>query len=346
MAEYSVPTPKQRYQCTRDDRLRVQTLFYHAGFTKDEIALQLNLSLRQVKYALMHQLTPQKRRTGRRPFLGPNERRQLVEWVCASAKNRRIPWDQIPAIFGWDCHVYAIETAFKLEGFKRCTALKKPDLTAQHAAIRLNWALEHVHWTVEEWAQILWSDKSWIQPGRYKKVKVTRRAGEALHRDCLEPKTQRKIGWMFWGSISGLYGKGPGIFWEKNWGTISSESYLQRIAPTVQAYALHRGLVYMQDNATSHSAKWTLEQLELMGIKPIFWPAKSPDLNPIETIWNIMKDYIEEKYPQYHSSYIRLKEAVLEAWDSITEGQIRELIESMPVRCKAVIEADGWHTKY
>ncbi|PQE33789.1 transposable element tc1 protein [Rutstroemia sp. NJR-2017a WRK4] len=279
MAEYSVPIPKQRNYCTRDDRLRIQTLFFNAGFTKDEIALQLNLSLCQVKYALAHQLTP----------------------------NRRTPWDKIPAIFGWDCHVYAIETAFK----------------------------QHIHWTVEEWAQILWSDESWIQPGRHKKVKVTRRT-----------EIQRKIGWMFWGSISGLYGKGPGIFWEKSWGTITSNSYLLRIAPVVQEYALYRGLVYMQDNATSHSAKSTLEQLELMGIRPVFWPAKSPDLNSIETIWNIMKDYIEEKYPQYHSSYVRLKGIVLEAWDSITEGQIRELIESMPARCRAVIEADGWHTKY
>ncbi len=36
--------------------------------------------------------------------------------------------------------------------------------------------------------------------------------GEALHRDYVEPRVQRKIGWMFWGSISGL-GKGLDIFW-------------------------------------------------------------------------------------------------------------------------------------
>ena len=199
---------------------------------------------------------------------------------------------------------------------------------------------------LEEWAQILWSDESWVQLGKHKKVKVTRRTGEELHRDCVEPKQQRKIGWMFWGCISGLYGKGPGIFWEKDWGTITSDSYLQRIAPVVQHYALHRGLVYMQDNASGHSAKATIQALEVMGIKPIFWPAKSPDLNPIETLWGQMKDFIQEKHPQVHRSYPKLKEAVLEAWNSIIYGQIRELIESMPARCRAVIEADGWHTKY
>ena len=53
----------------------------------------------------------------------------------------------IPAIFDWGCHVYAIETAFKLEGFARRSALKKPDLTQKHATARLMGALEHVHWT-------------------------------------------------------------------------------------------------------------------------------------------------------------------------------------------------------
>jgi len=227
------PTPKTQYHLTRDDRLRVQTLYNHAGWSVPQIALQLNLSKRQINYALSHRVTPQKTRSGRHPFLGVLERRQLVEWVCASAQNRRTPWKDIPVVFGWSCHIYAIETAFKLEGFSRRSALKKPDLTPKHAAIRLEWAWEHVGWSFEDWAYILWSDETWVQPGKHKKVKVIRRPGEELHRDCVEPKVQRKIGWMFWGCISGLYGKGPGLFWEKDWGTITSSSYLERVAPVV-----------------------------------------------------------------------------------------------------------------
>jgi hypothetical protein len=86
-SEYSIPTPKTpQKSCTRDDHLRIQTLLFQAGWTKDEIALQLNLSIRQVHYALHHRLTPQKSRTGRRPLLGPTERKQLVDWVYANAK--------------------------------------------------------------------------------------------------------------------------------------------------------------------------------------------------------------------------------------------------------------------
>ena len=152
MSDYEIPTPKTPYKnTTRDDRLRVQTLFFDAGWSKPEIALQLNLTIDQVKYALRHRVTPQKQRTGRRPLLGPAERKQLIDWVCASKKNRRTPWDQIPQIFGWDCKVYAIATAFKQEGFSRYSALQKPKLTEQQAKIRLQWAHDHLNWTEEQW---------------------------------------------------------------------------------------------------------------------------------------------------------------------------------------------------
>jgi transposase len=46
----------------------------------------------------------------------------------------------------------------------------------------------------------------------------------------------------------------------------------------------------MQDGAPGHAAAETREELHEGDIHPIFWPAYSPDLNPIETVWNQMKD--------------------------------------------------------
>ena len=46
-------------------------------------------------------------------------------------------------------------------------------------------------------------------------------------------KEKYKAGWMFWGCFSGGLGKGPCLFWEKEWGTITSESYTARILPLI-----------------------------------------------------------------------------------------------------------------
>ena len=89
----------------------------------------------------------------------------------------------------------------------------------------------------------------------------------------------------------------------------------------------------MQDNASGHSDKATITDMRSREVIPIFWPAKSPDLNPIKTVWDWIKDYIQEKYPNIHSSYPRLKGAVIEAWNSISDKQVKDLIKTMYNRC-------------
>ncbi|KAH8587048.1 hypothetical protein B0O99DRAFT_642837 [Bisporella sp. PMI_857] len=80
---YHIPTPKtpKKPDCTRDDRLRIQTLYYEAGFTQDQICLQTGFTLSQVRYALAHRLTPQKSKTGRKLLLNTPQRKRLIEIV-------------------------------------------------------------------------------------------------------------------------------------------------------------------------------------------------------------------------------------------------------------------------
>jgi hypothetical protein len=348
----NVPTPKQRKQTTRDDRLRIQTLYYNAGFTPDQIVLQLHhLTLRQVEYALSHPLTPKKKACGRKPFLSTPRRKLLIDWVCASKVHRRIPWDEIPEIFGWDCGFKAIQAAFKKEGFARRNARTRPPISEKNRILRLEFAKEHVNWTDEQWAGVLWSDETWAKPGKHKKTKITRRIGpsELFHPDCVEPYWQRKIGWMFWGCISGRYGKGIHLFWEKSWGNINLASYCEHVLPLLKEYMQsHPGLVFQQDNAGAHAAAATTLRFLYHGIHPIKWPPYSPDLNPIETVWDWLKDYIEVIDPSIYRSYQKLRAVILQAWDAIDNQRVLELVSgaSMRARCQAVIDANGMNTKY
>ena len=59
-----------------------------------------------------------------------------------------------------------------------------------------------------------------------------------------------------------------------------------------------------------------------------------------------MKDYIDATYKDRNFTYDMLRKIVQEAWDAITETFLRELVETMPARCQAVIDAQGGHTKY
>jgi transposase len=250
----------------------------------------------------------------------------------------------------WGVGEYAIRSSLRRRGYKRCVAYAKPPLTEANRQIRYSWAQAHIDWEPWQWWRILWSDETWITGGRHRKNWVTRRPGEELNDTCIVDKVRRKHGWMFWGCFSGIT-KGPHLFWEKEWSSINKESYCDRIVPLVDGWIrLNPHLSFMQDGAPGHSAAFTISQLSERGITPIHWPPFSPDLNPIEAVWNKMKDYIEAHYPDQKDgkqyTYDQLRSIVTEAWDSITVDTLRELIDSMHARCQAVIDAHGGHTKY
>ncbi|KAF2488750.1 hypothetical protein BU16DRAFT_473320, partial [Lophium mytilinum] len=73
-------------------------------------------------------------------------------------------------------------------------------------------------------------------------------------------------------------------------------------------------------------SKRSKAQYEADGMPMISWPASSPDLNPIENLWKLIKERAE--------------------WDKITEEELEELIKSMPKRIQAVIAAQGGPTKW
>jgi hypothetical protein len=86
---YRVPIPKTPiHQTSRDDQLRVQILFYTAGWNVDDIVPRLNLSRCQVHYALEHQPTSQKHHRGRHLLLDTPRPKILTDWVTANAGNQ------------------------------------------------------------------------------------------------------------------------------------------------------------------------------------------------------------------------------------------------------------------
>jgi hypothetical protein len=76
------------------------------------------------------------------------------------------------------------------------------------------------------------------------------------------------------------------------------------------------------------------------------WPPYSPDLNPIETIWNVMKDWIQEHHPEEVNDYQVLRTIVQQAWESVGSDVFQRQIATMPRRMQDVIAANGGPTKW
>ena len=97
-----------------------------------------------------------------------------------------------------------------------------------------------------------------------------------------------------------------------------------------------------QDNDPKHSSKLCKNYLgkkQSAGILSIMeWPAQSPDLNPIELLWEQLDRMVRKKCP---SSQSNLWEVLQEAWGEISSDYLNKLTTRMPKVCKAVIAANG-----
>ncbi len=100
--------------------------------------------------------------------------------------------------------------------------------------------------------------------------------------------------------------------------------------------------IFQQDLTPAHPAKSTKSWLNDQQVGVLDWPANSPDLNPIENIWDIIKRKMRNKRPKNADKLKKVKET----WASIPPQQCHKLITSMPRRIEAVIKAKGAPTKY
>jgi transposase len=133
----------------------------------------------------------------------------------------------------------------------------------------------------------------------------------------------------------------------------------QRILETLQAQLpgiCDPGSIFIQDNASTHTAAlvqdWLIPWAEEEGVELIDWPPYSPDLNPIENLWKLLKQEICKRYPELadlpksEASLAFLRRAAVEVWNDFPNELLQELVDSMTRRMAAVEAANGWYTKY
>jgi transposase len=110
-----------------------------------------------------------------------------------------------------------------------------------------------------------------------------------------------------------------------------------------QAYGGPKTWTFMQDGASAHTSADTMAYLRTYMNVLEDWPSGSPDLNPIENLWAILKDRVALLHP---TTLEELEDAIRTAWNEITPDLIANLIGSMPERPNATVAAQGHPNGY
>ena len=110
--------------------------------------------------------------------------------------------------------------------------------------------------------------------------------------------------------------------------------------------------IFIHDGAPIYRSGLIRDVLQELGVRTMLWPPYSPDLNPTENLWAILKAEVYKLYPELEfaddteKTLLALIEAAKEAWHTIEDTVLYNLSVTMSHRVQAVIEADGWYTKY
>ncbi|GFX78506.1 transposable element Tcb2 transposase [Trichonephila clavipes] len=119
------------------------------------------------------------------------------------------------------------------------------------------------------------------------------------------------------------------------------------LRPIVVPYAaaIKDDFILMDDNSRPHRASLVEDSLFEEGIVGMEWPACSPDMNPVEHVWDALGRRVAGRQPPSQTLQ-ELERALLEEWDRIPQLVINSLIDSMPQRCSTLLAGLGNHTPY
>ena len=222
-------------------------------------------------------------------------------------------------------------------------AVRKPFLRRINRLKRLQWGQKCNNWTYNDWSKVLWTDESKFQIfGQNRRIYVRRSPSEKMLPECIVPTLKHGGGSvMVWGCFSG---SGIGDLVRID-GIMKKEEYKE----ILETHAIPSGLrlngpgfIFMQDNDPKHTSKLCrsyIKDKENCGdLKYMDWPSQSPDLNPIEMLWDHLDREVRKKCPTSKES---LWTALQESWNAISSQTIQNLLFRMPRLAREVIKTKG-----
>ncbi|UYV81598.1 hypothetical protein LAZ67_20001652 [Cordylochernes scorpioides] len=217
-------------------------------------------------------------------------------------------------------------------GLHSCRPLRRLPLNPPNRRQRLEWCRARSTW-MTEWHRVVFSEESrFCLSSDSRRVRVWRRRGERSNPAAIvERLTVRQGGIMVWGAIA-YDSRSPLL---RIQGTMTAQRYVDDVLRPVTLPYLQGvpNALYQQDNARPHTAR--ISQQALQDVQMLPWPPYSPDLSPIEHVWDIIGRRLHP-LPQPRSED-ELWQMVEREWRAIPQDTIRTLIDSLPRRVAACI---------
>ena len=217
--------------------------------------------------------------------------------------------------------------------------------TEGHRVSRLTFAHAHIGKPTRFWHRFIWDDeKIFFVQRQTKRAWCRRSTSEPNVRYASYPKVKHSPKLCVWACMSS---RGVGhmhIFR----GTLTAHRYttiLKRnlVQSATELYGKNNTTWrFLSDNDPKHAAKLTKAWLDEAGFRKDQHPAGSPGPEPFGKLVECGRG---EHYHAPHQPCCTGK-AIRRSWNSITPEACRTLVDSMPKRCQAVIDAQGYPTKY
>ncbi|KAG0733031.1 hypothetical protein G6F23_013737 [Rhizopus arrhizus] len=197
--------------------------------------------------------------------------------------------------------------------------------------------MAHKDWTVDDWKRVIWSNETKIN--RFNSDGRTWtwiRSGESLKSHHVKMTVKHGGGnIMLWSAIT--YAEVE----------ILEDELKRTIEYGINKQGLERHqVIFQHDNDPEHTSKLVKKYLEQQSYNILEWPAQSPELNPIENMWSLLKRRLND-YETAPKGMNELYERVTKVWYVLMKPEeCQKVIETMPKRIKQCIKDKGRWTDY
>ncbi|GFU05490.1 transposable element Tcb2 transposase [Trichonephila clavipes] len=252
--------------------------------------------------------------------------------VLSAKRNRRttaqLVANQFLAATGKQISRKTVARRFRGGGLYTRRPVVSVPLTRKHRTARLQWCREHHNWTEQDWACVIFSDESRFSlASDCRRQLIWRESGTAYNPENIQEKDRYPTcSITVW---AGIMINGRSRLHVVANETMTGRRYIDEVLlPHVRLFrgAVGDKFVFMNDNATCHRTLAVQDCLDSEGIQRLVWPARSPDLKPIENVWDALGSQVAGRnYPPTNKN--TLIRALTDEWDKLSQQLLDNVVQ-------------------